>query len=74
MAGNSLQVLHCFKSGVCRTLPVPHPCVSTSCTLTEDGFGDFKPEMEWKNSWLCFSLLSPSVCSSAHCYSNWTRL
>ncbi|KAL6329133.1 hypothetical protein AAG906_007679 [Vitis piasezkii] len=54
---NSLQVLHCFKSGVCRTLPVPHPCVSTSCTLTEDGVGILSQKWNGKQLVMFFSCL-----------------
>ncbi|GAU41703.1 hypothetical protein TSUD_94240 [Trifolium subterraneum] len=35
MEGNCLQMLHCVKHGICRTLPHPHTCVSPPCTLAE---------------------------------------
>lgn len=40
MAENCLQMLHCFKPRVCRTLHFPHTRVSPSCIVAGDRFGD----------------------------------
>jgi len=74
MVENCLQVLHCIKFGICRTVPIPHTCFSPSGTFP--GFGDwnYEQKMECENIRICSSLLPPNVCSLAFCYFGWTSV
>jgi len=74
MAGNHLQMLHCIKSGICRTVSLPHTRVSPACTLTDIGEWNYEEKMEWEDSRVYSAVLLPGVYSSAFCHFGWTSV
>ncbi|CAI0378399.1 unnamed protein product [Linum tenue] len=74
MAGKCLQGLYHLESRVCRAMLVPHTRVSPEGSLTEDGFWNFRSQMEWEDSRICSSVLPASVCTSTLCYSDWASI
>ncbi|KAL3012445.1 hypothetical protein AAZX31_07G254000 [Glycine max] len=69
-----MQMVHCIKSGVCRTVSLPHNCLSPPCTLTLTDWRHYQYKMECEDGRIHSALLLPTFCSSTVCYFCWRRV
>nr|ACU17714.1 unknown [Glycine max] len=69
--GKYMQMVHCIKSGVCRTVSLPHNCLSPPCTLTLTDWRHYQYKMECEDGRIHSALLLPTFCSSTVCYFCW---